>query len=173
MQQRMPIQRAYADAIFFYSGRFSMTFRFMDINYAITAKDDQMAIFLQWCAVINALDVARPSNCPCTGRVNRAGYEQSIMMPMRNDAQDIYRREWNDSILEQVTSANNNIAQDKLLTIGVQKKNIEEMRSYFARINAELQARFTQLSSSLTALGARKRLRIFHDFFRSGRKEEY
>lgn len=174
VQQWMPIQRVYADGIFFYGGRFSKTFRFTDINYAIAAKDDQMAMFLQWCAVINALDVGAAIKLSLYNRrVNRADYEQSIMMPMRNDAQDVYRREWNEFILEQATSSSNNITQDKLLTISVQKKNIEEARSYFARINAELQARFAQLSSSLTALDAKERLRIFHDFFRSGREEEY
>ena len=125
-----------------------------------------MAMFLQWCAVINALDVGAAIKLSLYNRrVNRADYEQSIMMPMRNDAQDVYRREWNEFILEQATSSSNNITQDKLLTISVQKKNIEEARSYFARINAELQARFAQLSSSLTALDAKERLRIFHDFF--------
>ena len=57
VQQWMPIQRVYADGIFFYGGRFSKTYRFSDINYSIASKNDQMTMFLQWCAVINALDV--------------------------------------------------------------------------------------------------------------------
>ncbi len=106
-------------------------------------------------------------------RVNRADYEQSIMMPLRSDRQDEFRKEWNEFVLGQAMSANNNITQDKLLTVSVQKKNIEEARAYFSRITAELQARFAQLASSLFSLDATERLRIFHNFFRFGREEEY
>lgn len=174
VQQWMPIQRVYADGIFFYGGRFSKTFRFSDINYSIASKDDQMTMFLQWCAVINALDVGAAIKLTLYNRrVNRADYEQSIMMTLRGDRQDEYRREWNEFILGQAMSANNNITQDKLLTVSVQKKNIEEARAYFTRITAELQARFAQLASSLSSLDATERLRIFHDFFRTGREEEY
>lgn len=174
IQQWMPIQRVYADGILFYDGRFSKTYRFSDINYSIASKDDQMSMFLQWCAVINALDVGAAIKLTLYNRrLNRTDFEQSIMMVARGDERDQYRREWNDFILEQAMSANNNITQDKLLTISVQKKNIEEARSYFVRVTAELQARFAQLSSSLAALDTTERLRIFHDFFRTGREEEY
>lgn len=174
VQQWMPIQRVYADGIFFYGSRFSKTFRFSDINYSIASKDDQMTMFLQWCAVINALDVGAAIKLTLYNRrVNRADYEQSIMIPLRGDRQDEFRREWNEFILAQTMSANNNITQDKLLTVSVQKKNIEEARGYFTRITAELQARFAQLASSLISLDATERLRIFHDFFRTGREEEY
>lgn len=174
VQQWMPIQRVYPDGIFFYEGRFSKTFRFTDINYSIASKEDQMTMFLQWCAVINALDVGASIKLTLYNRrVNRNDYEASIMMPLKDDPYDAYRKEWNEFILDQAISSSNNLTQDKLLTISVQKKNIEEARAYFTRINAELQARFAQLSSSLTALDVAERLRIFHDFFRSGKEEEF
>ena len=174
VQQWMPIQRVYADGIFYCDGKFSKTYRFTDINYSIASPEDQRTMFLQWCAVINALDTG--ANIKITlynRRVNRADFEESIMMPMRGDDHDLYRREMNDFILEQAMSANNNITQDKLLTVSVTKKNIEEARGYFVRITAELQSRFAALSSALTALDTTERLRIFHDFFRTGKEEEY
>ena len=174
VQQWMPIQRVYADGIFYCEGKFSKTYRFTDINYSIASPEDQRTMFLQWCAVINALDTG--ANIKITlynRRVNRADFEESIMMPMRGDDHDLYRREMNDFILEQAMSANNNITQDKLLTVSVAKKNIEEARNYFVRITAELQSRFAALSSALTALDTTERLRIFHDFFRTGKEEEY
>ena len=122
VQQWMPIQRVYADGIFYCEGKFSKTYRFTDINYSIASPDDQRTMFLQWCEVINALDTG--ANIKITlynRRVNRADFEQSIMMPMRHDEHDLYRREMNDFILEQAMSANNNITQDKLLTVSVAK----------------------------------------------------
>lgn len=174
VQQWMPVQSVYPDGVFFYGGRFSKTFRFSDINYSIASKDDQMTMFLQWCAVINALDVGASIKLTLYNRrVNRNDYEKSIMMPLRGDPYDSYRKEWNDFVVDQAVNSSNNITQDKLLTVSVQKKDIEEARAYFTRISAELQARFAVLSSSLTALDATERLRIFHDFFRAGREEEF
>ncbi len=75
VQQWMPIRRIYADGIFFYGGRFSKTYRFSDINYAIASKEDQMSMFLKWCAVINALDVGAAIKLTLYNRrVNRVDY---------------------------------------------------------------------------------------------------
>ena len=174
IQQWMPIHRVYADGIFLYGDRYSKTYRFTDINYSIASPEDQKDMFLKWCAVINSLDVGASIKLTLYNRhVNRNDYEQSIMMPLRGDMADPYRKEWNNFVVDQASSASNNITQDRLLTVSVQKKSIEEARSYFTRINAELQTRFAQISSALTALDVTERLRIFHDFFRNGREEEF
>ena len=46
-------------------------------------------------------------------------------------------------------------------------------RVFFNRVSAELASRFAVLSSRMTELDAYERLRIFHDFFRSGEEEDY
>lgn len=174
IQQWMPIHRVYPDGIFLYRDRYSKTFRFTDVNYKIASPDDQRSMFMKWCAVINSLDVGASIKLTLFNRrVNKNDYEESIMMPLQGDEHDPYRREWNRFVEDQAVSASNNITQDKLLTVSVQKKSIEEARSYFTRINAELQANFAHLSSQLTALDATERLRIFHDFFRTGKEEEF
>ncbi len=52
-------------------------------------------------------------------------------------------------------------------------KDIDEARSYFNRVSADLTSHLAQLSSACEELDAIERLRIFHDFFRTGEEENY
>lgn len=65
------------------------------------------------------------------------------------------------------------IVQEKYLTITVPKKNIEEARSYFTRIGADLAAHYAALGSKRVELDATERLRILHDFYRQGEEADF
>lgn len=54
------------------------------------------------------------------------------------------------------------------MTVSVCKKSIEDARAYFARIGAELTARFAALGARATEMDATEKLRVLHDFYRSG-----
>ncbi len=54
------------------------------------------------------------------------------------------------------------------MTVSVCKKNIEEARNYFARVGADLIGHFNRLGSKCVELDAGEKLRIFHDFYRTG-----
>ena len=70
-------------------------------------------------------------------------------------------------LLDKATGANG-ITQEKYVTISVAKKDIEEARAYFARVGADLTSHFANLGSKCVPLNATERLRILHDFYRSG-----
>lgn len=42
VQKSIPIKRIYKDGIFEVSGKFSKTWRFFDVNYAVASLDKQM-----------------------------------------------------------------------------------------------------------------------------------
>lgn len=69
-------------------------------------------------------------------RLNKADFESSILIPLKGDRLDEYRREYNQMLLDKATGANS-IVQDKYVTVSVMKKNIEEARNYFSRIGTE------------------------------------
>ena len=93
-------------------------------------------------------------------------------MPMRGDACDVYRREYNQMLLDKATGANG-IIQEKYITVSVCKKDIEEARTYFARIGADLIAHFAALGSKCTELDAAEKLRVLHDFYRQGEEAAF
>lgn len=84
-------------------------------------------------------------------RLNRANFEKTILLPLKGDALDEYREEYNRMLLDKATGANA-IIQEKYITISVCKKNVEEARNYFARVGADLIAHFGRLGSKCVEL---------------------
>ena len=68
-------------------------------------------------------------------------------------------------LLEKATNGNG-IVQEKMFTVSIYKSNVEEARTYFIRVEAELATHFVGLGSRCFALNTIERLRILHDFYR-------
>ena len=90
-------------------------------------------------------------------RLNKADFEQTILIPMAEDDLDKYRREYNKMLLDKATGANSTV-QDKYVTVSVCKKNIEarNVRNWMPMTSC--------VSSTTSTARARKRrlLLIWH-----------
>lgn len=137
VQDIIPIQRIWKDGIFQVGNRFSKTYKFSDINYLVASREDKEAMFLAYSELLNSLDSGATTKITINNRrLNKANFEQSILMPMRGDSRDVYRKEYNQMLLDKATGANG-IIQEKYITVSVSKKDIEEARTYFARVGAD------------------------------------
>ena len=173
VQDTIPIRRIWNDGIFQVGGKFSKTFRFSDINYLVASREDKEAMFLDYSELLNSLDAGATTKITINNhRLNRVDFERSILMPKRGDARDVYRREYNRMLVDKATSANS-IVQEKYITVTAAKKDVEEARSYFSRIGADLASHFSALGSKLTELDAHERLRVLHDFYRVGEETDF
>ena len=167
VQDAIPIQRVWPDGIFQVGSRFSKTFSFTDINYSIASKEDKTAMFLDYSELLNALDSGASAKITINNRkVNKEEFEKSLLLPMREDGLDHYRKEYNEMLLSKVTGTNNSVVQDRYITITVAKKTIDEARTYFARVGTDLITHLSQLSSIGRELDIESRLQIFRDFFK-------
>lgn len=168
VQQAIPIRRIWPDGIFQIGNKFSKTFRFSDINYSIASKSDKTEMFLDYSELLNALDSGTSAKITLNNRrINKEEFEQSLLIPMKQDGLDEYRREYNDMLLSKVSGTNNSIYQERYLTISVHKKNIDEARTYFARVGTDIVTHLAKLSSVGEELDAGERLQIFRDFFQA------
>ena len=167
VQQAIPIQRIWPDGIF-QSGRlFSKSFRFTDINYSIASKEDKTEMFLDYSELLNALDSGASAKLTINNRrINKVEFERSILIPMKEDGLDEYRKEYNEMLLSKISDTNNSILRERYLTISVHKKNIDEARTYFARVGTDITTHLAKLSSIGEELDAGERLKIFRDFFK-------
>lgn len=173
VQDLIPIRRIWEDGIFQVGSQFSRTWKFSDINYQVASLEDKKVMFLDYSELLNSLDSGSTAKITTNNRaLNRASFEQSVLMPMQSDRRDEYRREYNGVIMSKATTGNG-IVQEKYLTITVSKKNIEEARSYFTRIGADLAAHYAALGSKCVELDATERLRILHDFYRQGEEADF
>ncbi len=168
VQDVIPIKRIWNDGIFLVGNRYAKTFKFTDINYMVASQEAQKNLFLAYAALINSLDCSATTKITLNNRhLNRKNFADTVLMKLKNDYLDYYRMEYNDVILGKATGGNG-IIQEKYVTVSVCKKNIEDARAYFTRTGAELTARFAALGARATELDATEKLRVLHDFYRSG-----
>ena len=167
VQDAIPIRRIWSDGIFQVGPQFSKTFSFTDINYQIAGKEDKTAMFLNYSELLNALDSGASTKITINNRrLNKAEFEAALLLPMRHDGLDHFRKEYNDMLLSKVTGTSNSVVQERYITISVVKKNIAEARAYFSRVGTDLLTHLAQLSSIGQELDLATRLRIFRDFFK-------
>lgn len=170
VQNVIPIKTIWEDGILLVGrNKYTKTFKFEDINYAVAIREDKEAMFLEYSDLLNSLDSGVTMKITINNHsLNKADFEQTILIPMvEDDGLDKYRKEYNKMILDKAMGSNS-IVHDKYVTVFVCKKNIEEARNYFARVGADLIAQFNCLGSKCVELEAEQKLRIFHDFYRTG-----
>lgn len=174
VQDLIPVRTVYPDGIFKVAqGKYSRSYRFDDINYAVASGPDKESMFLKYSEILNSLDSGAVSKITVNNRrMDRREIARDILLPSRNDRLDEYRKEYNRILLEKALSTTS-MVQDKYLTISVFKNSIEDARTYFARVGAELQMHFSKLGSRLTELDAEERLKILFDFYRIGEESSF
>ena len=174
VQDVLPIKKIYQDGIFLVGkNKYSKTFQFDDINYAVASREDKESLFLDYTELLNSLDSGATTKITINNRrLNQVDFEEKMLISMQGDELDEYRKEYNKILLDKSVGANS-IIQDKYITVSVHKKSVEEARNYFARVSVDLSNHFSNLGSKCTELGTADRLRIFHNFFRAGQESSF
>ena len=86
------------DGVFQSGTKFSKTFRFSDINYAIASKEDKTEMFLDYSELLNALDSGAAAKITLNNRqINKEEFEASLLLPMKEDGLDEYRKEYRNT----------------------------------------------------------------------------
>lgn len=172
-QDIIDIDTIYKDGVFCSGRKYSKTYRFKDINYSIASKEEKVNLFLAYSELLNSLDSSAMTKVTINNRkINLKEFKEQILIPLKNDSLDKYRKEYNEMLLEKV-SGSDGISQEKYITVTVFKNSIDEARNFFSRTTVELTTHFSNLGSSLEELNAIERLKILHDFYRSGSEENF
>ena len=174
VQDAIPIRRLWLDGVFQFGSKFSRTIRFSDINYAIASKEDKTSMFLGYSELLNALDTGSTTKITINNkRLNRQDFEQKILLPRQNDYLDGYRAEYNAMLMDKVTDSSNSVVQERYITLSVHRKTVDEARTFFDRVTADVTTRLSHLDARSEELDAVERLRVLHDFYRTGEETEY
>ena len=118
VQDVIPIKAIYDDGIFQVGkDKFSKSFKFTDINYAVASREDKEAMFLEYSELLNSFDSGATTKITINNRrLNRLDFEKTILLPLKGDELDVYREEYNKMLLEKATGANA-IVQDKYVAV--------------------------------------------------------
>ena len=131
VQSVIPIKTIWEDGIFLVGkNKYAKTFKFEDINYAVASREDKEAMFLEYSELLNSFDSGATTKITINNRrLNKADFEQTILIPMADDGLDKYRKEYNKMLLDKATGANS-IVQDgyqcyNQLNNGIKRKRAE------------------------------------------------
>ena len=173
VQDVIPIKRIWTDGIFLVGNKYAKSWKFTDINYLVASREDKESMFLTYSELLNGLDSGACTKITINNHhMKRSDFEDSVLMKPQPDGLNMYRDEYNEVILNKAMDANG-IMQEKYVTITVGKRNIEEARAYFARMEVDLVAHFSALGAKCSPMDANERLRALHDFYRAGEENAY
>ena len=171
VQKSIPIKRIYQDGVFQVSGKFSKTWRFFDVNYAVASPEKQRELFMTYCSFLNALPIGATAQITLFNRqLNQKDFGRTLLMPMQGDRRDLYRNEYNALVLGKAAESNN-LIQEKYITVSAEKKSVEEARAFFSRVGTDLTTGLSRMSSSVREITVNDRLRLLHDFYRPGEEQ--
>ena len=166
VQDVIPVVKIFDDGIFLVGkDTYTKSFKFSDINYVSASKADKEAILLKYCELLNSLAISANFKITLHNHThNKAEFQKNVLLSYQNDDLDNFRKQYNE-MLSYKTLYQNNITQDRYIIVTINKKTIDEARTYFQRIEVELTSSFSQLGSSLEPISLNKRLELLYNFY--------
>lgn len=148
--------------------KFSKTYRFEDVNYTIAKQEEQEAIFLAYCSVINTFDTSADIQITVhNNRVNKENFNKMVLLRHKGDSFDHYIDVYNDMLVEKMEQGQNGIIRNKYLTVTVQAADLEAAQAKFVTIDLELANAFKKIGSIITPLTSNERINLLKDIFRN------
>ena len=168
VQKTLPYQMIVYDCIFrIDDSHFSKTYRFEDINYSIAKQEEQEAIFLGYCAVLNSLDTGADMQITVyNNRVNKAKFNDMVLLKRKGDGFDRYIDVYNQMLTDKMEQGQNGIIRSKFLTVTVQAADADAARVKFSSIDVEIVNAFKKLGSDIRPMTANERVTLLKDIFR-------
>lgn len=174
VQEVIPIKKIYSDGIFLIGkNKYSIMYRFTDINYAVASKEDKETMFLDYSELLNSFDSGATTKITIAlRRINKQDFKKDILLKFKEDGLDIYRQEYNQMLLDKSVNANG-MVREIYLTISIFKKSYEDAKIYFRRISNDIISHLSKLGSKCCQLNLNDRLKILHDFYRIGEESNF
>ena len=88
------------------------------MNYTIAKQEEQEAIFLAYCSVINTFDTSADIQITVhNNRVNKEDFNKMVLLRHKGDSFDHYIDVYNDMLVEKMEQGQNGIIRNKYLTV--------------------------------------------------------
>ena len=175
MQDSIPFERMFPDGTCrVRKGFYTRTIQFFDINYQLAQKEDQAAIFEEWCSFLNFFDSSVMFELSFFNHsTDRAAFDKSIRIPKRRDGFDDVREEYTRMLRMQVDQGNNGLTKTKYLTFGIEADSIRQAKPRLNRIQMDLLNNFRRIGVHTHLLDGRERLELMHGMYHMGDDERF
>lgn len=172
VQQLIEIMSIHENGIFeILRNRYSKVYRFTDINYTTTDESEQELIFLRYCKFLNSMDVAFKIVKPNMNR-DMDKMKEDVFIKDRDDGMDEYRNASNHLMEKGIIDGKQGIEQHLFLVITIERKNMEEAKSQFAIMEANIHKVYGDLGSDITPLNGNERLQLLYNLYHLYHEDE-
>ena len=101
VQETIPIREIYSDGIWQVGRKLSRSWHFSDVNYVNVSDEDKSTIFKSYCGILNSLPTDATAKITIVNsRLDPVDFERTVLMKLKNDGLDQYRKENNQILLE-------------------------------------------------------------------------
>ena len=175
VQDSIPFERMFPDGTCrVRKGFYTRTIQFFDINYQLAQKEDQAAIFEEWCSFLNFFDSSVMFELSFFNHsTDRAAFDKSIRIPKRRDGFDDVREEYTRMLRMQVDQGNNGLSKTKYLTFGIEADSIRQAKPRLNRIQMDLLNNFRRIGVHTHLLDGKERLALIHGMYHMGDDERF
>lgn len=151
--------------------KYSKTYKFTDINYFTLSKEDKENVYNNYKKIINSLDSNSATKLTIfKHKISSDKISSLVDYPSQNDGLDDYRQERKEMLFKD-KSFSDLMIQERYLTVSAHKRDFDESKSFFERIDSELINNFSLVNSHIQELETEERLRLIYDFFHPDSKD--
>ncbi len=151
------------------TNRYSKTYKFEDLNYAIATDEEQERIFIGYCDVINSFDSAIDIQMTVhNNKINRQDFIDKVLLKHRGNDEDFnrYIDVYNEMLTEKMEHGQSDNVRNKYITVSLQAPDLETAENKFTTIDMELNKAFQRIGTTVRPLKSNERVTILKDVFR-------
>lgn len=167
-QATIPYHAAYLNGIIETDpGTFSKSYFIEDINFKIATEEEQLNIFTRFGDLLNMFgNEVRLQITLFNRNMDKEKFQKKVLLPMKGDGLDQYRKESNDILLHHMSQSHNNLTHERYLTVSIDAENIDEATVQFARLDTEITNAIKKINDCEThPMTINERLSVLYDIF--------
>lgn len=142
---------------------YSAAIRFSDINFRTSREDEQIATYTKYMELLNS--IGTPEGIQLIVNDSYADAEnikENILMQLRGDRYDRYRKEFNSILTDSLSVTKNRIMKEQVLVFSVREDSYEEARKTISQTSQEIIDQLATFGSTGTVMDGEERLRLMH-----------
>lgn len=152
VQQSIPYKKVYLNGIIEPElGIFTKCYKLVDANFRTATQEAQEDMYFAYGDFLNYFtpDV-RPQVVIFNRTIDKEKFKKETLYKESDDDFNDLRKDMNDILISKISEGQNNIVQEKYLTVSVKAENIEIASGTFGRIDGELSSRIKAINESQT-----------------------
>lgn len=148
-------------------GVFSKSYKLGDTNFKISSSQGQEKIFQDYSTMLSTFGEAVKVEMTIWNKnMDLAKFQKDVLINMQNDILNEFREEYNQMLLDKMSSGNNSLEKYKVLTLTIEAESIEDAIHTFARLDTDAIKMISNMTSEKArAMTTLERLCMLYEIY--------